>query len=179
MSTDKTTLILHPARFQILQALSHDALTTQELHTALPAIPKPSLYRHLKTLLEAGIVEVAEMLPGRGGGERRYRLAQAPRLGPEDVAGLSNAEHFRHFITYIATLLQGFADYLDSAPKHGFLAEHSGYTEIILYANAEELEAFGQAFKQLLAPLVQNGPGAGRHRHKLAVIAHPVGECKT
>lgn len=173
MSTDKTALILHPARFQIIQALSHEALTTQELDTALPAIPKPSLYRHLKTLLEAGIVEIAETLPGRGGGERRYRLAQSPHLGPEDMANLSHAEHFRHFTTYVATLLQGFADYLASAPDHDFLAEHTGYTEVILYANAEELDAFGQAFNQALLPIAQNGPGEGRRRHKIAVITHP------
>lgn len=174
MNREKTDLILHPARFQIIQALSREALTTQELDAALPAIPKPSLYRHLKTLLEAGIVEVAETRPVRGVEERRYRLAQAPHLNAEDMAGLSHEEHFRYFTTYSATLLQGFADYLDSAPEHDMLAERTGYTEAILYTNTEELDAFAQTLNQALLALAHNGPGPGRHKHKIAIITHPI-----
>ena len=115
----KADLLIHPIRLQILQTLTNGSLTTQEISDALPSIPKSSIYRHLRLLLTGGMIKVAETRSVRGIQEKVYRLLQAPHLGPEDVAGLTREDHLGYFTTYTATLLQGFADYLDSISKIG------------------------------------------------------------
>lgn len=176
LGSQKADLILHPARLQILMALAGGDLTTQEIAAAVSSVPKPSIYRHLRLLLEAGLVEVVQTRPVKGVAEKVYRLAQAPHLGMEDLAGLTREEFLRYFASYTATLLQGFADYVAAAEASppDMLADRAGYTETVFYATPEELDQFGQALNAALVPLLQNEPAEGRHRHKLAVITHPL-----
>ena len=169
----KADLLIHPIRLQILQTLTNGSLTTREISDALPSIPKSSIYRHLRLLLTGGMIKVAETRSVRGIQEKVYRLLQAPRLGPEDLAGLTRDDHLGYFATYTATLLQGFADYLDSISEIDLLADRTGYTEAIVYASSAELDEFGSALKQAMSRLVHNRPEPGRHRHKIAIITHP------
>src|SRR5581483_2682823 len=62
MPTTKAMLITHPVRARILTALMGRPLTTQQIAALLPDIPLPSLYRHVRTLVEGG---------RRGASERR------------------------------------------------------------------------------------------------------------
>ena len=109
----KADLLIHPVRLQILQALSEKPLTTQEIAEVLPTVSQPSLYRHLKMLLEGGMVTVSETRQVRGIQEKRYQLAQNPHLSAEDVSGITKEQHLHYFNAYVASLLKGFADYLE------------------------------------------------------------------
>ncbi len=170
----KAELILHPARLQILQALTHSPKTTQELAEAVTAVPKSSIYRHLNLLLEGGIVTVKETRPVRGVVEKVYQLAASPHLGQEDMDALTPGEHLRYFMTYLGALLQDYADYLGGRERVDMLADRAGFTEVVVYATTAELDAFAQALNQALLPMAQNEPGEDRHRHKIAFITHPV-----
>ena len=173
----KVDLIIHPVRFRILQTLAAAPMTTQALAAQLDDVPQSSLYRHLKLLLEGAMIEVAETRLVNGIQEKVYRLKQWPYLDAGDMAGLTAAEHLHYFTTYILTLLQDFARYLDEAEARGvidLLTDRTGYTEVAFWAAAEELEAFQAALHQALQSLVSNPPGDGRRRHKLAILTHPL-----
>ena len=178
----KANLIIHPTRLQILQALTGQPRTTREIAQALPGVAAPSIYRHLRELLEGGIVEIAETRRVRGVDEKIYRLAQAPRLSQEDVAGMSRDEHLRYFNSFAAMLMQGFASYLDAALQEAarsggepnFLNDRAGYTEIIFNASTEELDAFSETLNRSLAHLASQPPSPSRRRRKLAFISHPL-----
>jgi DNA-binding transcriptional ArsR family regulator len=174
MPPGKADLILHPARFQIMQALSGQELTTQEIAGLVPSVPKSSIYRHLRILLEANLVEIATTQRVRGVEEKVYRLVQRPYVGPADMAGLSKEEHLRHFTAYVTTLMQGFADYLEASGELDPLADRTGYTEAIIYVNTKELDTLGESLNEAIHPFLGNGPGKDRHKHKLALITHPV-----
>ena len=60
MDLDKVELIIHPVRLRIMQAMGAEKLTTQEIAERLPDVPKSSLYRHLKLLLEGEMIGLAE-----------------------------------------------------------------------------------------------------------------------
>ncbi len=179
MTLKKVDLVIHPVRLRILQTLTQSAhtqgATTQQIAGALPDTPKSSIYRHLKLLLDGEMIEVAETRLVHGIQEKIYRLLQLPRLGAEDMAGLTAEDHLRYFTTYTATLLQGFADYLQASPGLDLAADRTGYTEVTFYANQAELDQFGAALNQALLPFLQNPPGDDRHKHKIAVITHPIG----
>jgi len=114
----------------------------------------------------------------RGSQEKVYRLAEAPRLDQEAIADLDADAHLGLFTSYILSVLQGFAGYLAAAEERGgtidMAADYTGYTEASFYASGEELERFSQSLNEALAPLLENHPGNGRRKHKVAIIAHPV-----
>ena len=176
MAEHKAEIIIHPHRIRILQTLVNRPLTTQEISDAMLDIAKSSIYRHLKKMLDAGVIEVSKTRPVRGVLEKVYQLTAAAHLGPEDIATLTPQDHSRLFSTYVITLLQGFTEYVEGADALDFLADRVGYTELLFYATGEEFDVIQAALNQAIVPLLQNGPGEGRRRRKLATITHPVHE---
>lgn len=176
MSLTKVDLIMHPVRFRIMRTLAEETLTTQEIDDRLPDVPKSSLYRHLKLLLDGGMVDIAETRLVHGIQEKVYRLVQRPYLGPEDMAGMTADEHLRTFTTYVMTLLKGFSDYLEMAgDTPDLLADRVGYTEVAFWATDAELDQFQAAINQALLPMLSNdGNGNGRRHRKVALVTHPI-----
>lgn len=177
MATHKAELIIHPVRLRILQAVAATALTTQEISEALPDVPTSSVYRHLKLLLEGGIVDVVDTHRAKGTQKKVYRLIGAPHLSQADITDLSKAGNLKYFTAYIATLLQGFSDYLNSqkdAPLD-LEADYVGYTEIIYFANEDELKTLGEEMSAALQKVARNPASDGRQLRKMAFISHPVG----
>jgi DNA-binding transcriptional ArsR family regulator len=134
MESEKIDLILHPVRLRILQAIGSETVSTQVIADRLPDIPKSSIYRHLKLLLDGGFVVIEETKQVLGTLEKYYRLSQQPHLGPEEVAGLSAADHIHYFNIFLMTLQQDFANYIESAEESSgsldIMADLVGYTEV-------------------------------------------------
>lgn len=172
--TSKADLIVHPVRLRILQALTLEKLTTQHIAERLSGVPKSSIYRHLKILLEGGMIDVAETRQVKAIEEKVYQLAQAPRLGPGDLADVTPDEHLRYFISFIATLLQEFAEYLDADSEVDFVADRVGYTQVTFYASAKEVDRFAKTINEALLPLMKNKRGGRRRLRKLASISYPL-----
>jgi len=179
---ERVDLILHPVRFRILEMLVGESLTTQEMADRLPDVPKSSIYRHVRALLDAELIAVEGTRPVRGVVERTYRLDHLPHLGPEEIGRLTAEECVHYFRVYVMTLIQGFAAYVNAAggaPPGGqppdMLADRAGYTETFIWATTEELDRFGAALNDFLRPLLANRPAGGRRRHKIAFITHPTG----
>lgn len=174
----KIELIIHPVRFRILRTINKDSLTTQEIAGRLADIPKSSIYRHLKLLLENGLIEVADMRLVNGIQEKTYRLEQPARLSFDDVRGLSADEHIRYFTTYALTLVQDYADYVTAvfAQKNALdmLADRTGYTEVSFFATTAELDTFQAEINAAVMKLLANEPGNGRRRRKLAIVSQPL-----
>ncbi len=109
--------------------------------------------------------------------EKTYHLAQPPFLSPDDVADISPEQHGQYFATYVLSLLQGFQHYLAQKKASGvpldLLADRVGYSDAAFYASTEEIDLLGRAINEALIPLLQNSPGPGRHKHKIAIITHP------
>ncbi|HSM56644.1 MAG TPA: helix-turn-helix domain-containing protein [Candidatus Sulfomarinibacteraceae bacterium] len=174
----KADLIIHPVRLRILQTLLGEELTTQEIARRLPDVPESTLYRHLRLLLDGGLLEVAQARLVHGIQEKVYALAETPNLGPDDIGSLPAEEHFRYFTTYVLVLLQEFAGFLSSvADEQGVVdlgSEYAGFRDVSFYASIEELDQFQAALQEAVLPLLNNRPAAHRRRYRLATIAHPV-----
>ncbi len=175
MSESLIDLIIHPVRLRILQLLGLSPLTTHQLADALPDVAASSIYRHVRLLHRHDLIRVVETRRVRGLEERVYALARQPHISAADLAGLKAEDHVRSFMLYTAALIRDFANYVQAAAEDFRpLDDRAGYSEALLYASTEEIDAVGQAINAALAPLLANGPGAGRRLRKLSVISHPV-----
>lgn len=168
---------MHPVRFRIMRTIGKDKVTTQEISDQLPDVPKSSIYRHLKMLLDGGMVLVAETRLVNGIQEKQYQLAQRPYLSAEDVQSLSADEHLELFTTYIMTVLQGYAAYVAEAEatrgKVDMLADRVGFTEVEFYASLAEFDQLQIDIQTAVAKLLNNQAGNGRIKHKLSLVTHP------
>ena len=174
----KSDLIMHPVRFRIMRAIGRDKVTTQDISDRLPDVPKSSIYRHLKMLLDGNMVMVAETRTVNGIQEKQYQLAQRPYLAAADVQNLSADEHIEMFTTYIMTVLQGYAAYVDNAVatkgKVDMLTDRVGFTEVEFYASLAEFDQLQIDIQTAVAQLINNQAGNGRKKRKLSFVTHPV-----
>ncbi len=174
-----TTLLIHPIRLRLIQALTARSLSAAQLQEALPDLPQSSLYRHLSILRKAEYVEVDPQVTHTDPREKSYRLARSTRLRGDQVRGLTLAQHSRLFTTWAATLMQGFADYLHRAAAQGAIdleADRVGYTERVFYADEAEFDAVAAELEAVMASAVERGPGPGRRRRRLCTVTFPLEE---
>lgn len=171
--SEKADLIIHPIRLRILQLLSREPLTINALDKLMPDVAKSSLYRHIRKLLNAGFIEIAETHPVKGTPENSYRLLQAPHITVEDVQKMSKEDHLHLFSSYVAGLVQGFKAYLDSQDTLDLVSDRVGYSEIIFYANTDEFDALFVPLRDQLSKISQQMPQPGRRLRKLVLINHP------
>ncbi len=111
--SDRVKLLLHPVRIRVLHALSRRNMNTAELGGVLEDVPQATLYRQLRTLLEAGVLEVAGERRVRGIVEKTYALV-SERVGfdREEIRGLGRGDLRGYFASFLAMLQTDFEDYL-------------------------------------------------------------------
>lgn len=176
----RVELLIHPVRLRIIQALGQERLTTQALAERLPNVPVSSLYRHLQLLRRGDVLDVVEKRLVNGIEEKVYAVTGRTHLSRDEMAQLTAAEHRKYFATYLLSLMQGFADYVESAGGADgaidMAADYAGYSEVIFFANEAELQSFQTVLNKAVRPLLENKASARRRRYRMAIIAHPTGD---
>jgi DNA-binding transcriptional ArsR family regulator len=175
---EKADLIIHPIRLRIMQLLGQKSMTTAELDHLMPDVPTSSLYRHIRKLLNGGLIEVEETHAVKGTPERTYRLVQNPNITPEDARLMSKEDHLRYFSTYVAGLVQDFKSYLNAGEEVDMVADRAGYSELLFYADTEELDEFFVELQKNLARFRNQTSKQGRRLRKIVFINHPIKEEK-
>ncbi|WP_344512997.1 helix-turn-helix domain-containing protein [Dactylosporangium maewongense] len=169
-------LALHPVRIRVLRAVAGARLTTQDIAARLPDIPHATLYRHLATLVKAGLIEVVDQRKIRGAVERVYALpAHGAALDPAALATATPEDHARYFTAFVSSLLSEFSRYL-AREGIDFIADGVGYQQLVLHLTDAELATFAADLNQIIGPLLGNEPGKGRVPRLLATILLPAGE---
>jgi DNA-binding transcriptional ArsR family regulator len=172
----KVDLILHPIRLQILSTLSGRNLATQEIAEILHNIPVSTLYRQMRVLLNANLIQVVETHLIKGAQEKVFSLSTSLHLNQTEMQSSSKDQHMDYFLNFILSTLDGFSRYINQPGEREIAADYVGYTEQYFHVNKQELIEFGNSLNKLLLPLTQNEPGEGRHYHKIAFITHPEAE---
>jgi len=153
-------------------------LTTRELSDQLPDIPSPSLYRHMRSMLADGILEISREQQIRGTVERTYKL----RINPFDEIAermhtMDKNELLELFTSFMVAELADFAEYLgdDDYPVE---KEHLGFSSNSLYLNESELKNFVKALNSVIKEHSQAEVGRGRRLHKFSFTFIPTRKSK-
>jgi hypothetical protein len=170
-------LLLHPVRLRIVQAFLGDrTLTTSVLAAELDDVPAASLYRHVATLVDAGVLAVVAQRRVRGALERTYvlRLAAA-NIGPDQLATMTADDHRQAFMGYVAGLLGDFDRYLDRGDID-LVRDGVSYQITGLWLDDTELARLRDEIQRLFEPYLANPPAAGRKRRILGTVLLPGNE---
>jgi len=172
----KAELIIHPVRLRVLRLLGDREMTVEEMHRHLGDVPIATLYRHVNTLTENHMLQVAGQQRKRGTIEKRYALAPGGgTLQSEDVKYFTHDEHRQYFTAFAAHLLQDFNHYLD----HCNLDETPndiGYHQNSLFLSPGEQKEFVQEVQALVKRYAALPAGNDRRQMLLSTIFMP-GEC--
>lgn len=167
-------LVLHPIRMRIIMALAGKEMTAHQLSETLGDVPPATLYRHLNRLADAGMLKLVAERRVRGTLEKVYTVnILDAQVNPEQLAGASRQDHLRYFTAFIASLLDDFSRYVDSAEPINLLADGVTYGKFPAELSDEELVVLGKAFQAIILPYMENKPVPGRRRRILATIVMP------
>ncbi len=161
-------VIMNPVSQRIAQYLILNKTgTVNDIAEELSDISKPSLYRHVKALLDAGCIEVVEEKAVRGTIQKTYALVSQPlgELSQKDLAQLvSNTlmSVMTSFMTYFAK------DDFDL--KRDMLSVSS---TTMLLSDEELMEMLGK-IGEVYNGYIHNKPEVGRKPRNLLFISAPV-----
>lgn len=168
---EKADLITHPARARIMTAMMGRRLTTTQLSRLLPDVPLPSLYRHLRTLVEGGVIEAVGEARINGAPNKVYAVVPGGgRIDRREVQPATVAGHLRYFATFLNGLEQIFRTHLAAGGVAGPEAPLHSLMEP-LYMSMEEYHRFCEGLQAFLQPWRENPPGDDRQR---VVFAHVI-----
>lgn len=171
MKESKVDVILHPVRMRIIQTLINGRkLTVQQISGKLPDISQATLYRHLKLLLNAKVIEVVEEYPVRGAIEKVYALPnQAESISVEEISKWSPDQHMDSFMKFMTTVLADFERYVHQE-SFDLLKDGAGYRQVTFYATDEEYKVFNETYRNALLKLIGNEEGGQRRKRTMTNI---------
>ena len=158
---------MNSTRQRILQVImTKKEATSGEIGEELPDIPRASLYRHIKVLLDAAVIVVVREAFKRGSIEKTYAMAQ--QMPYED----SNEEYHSLIQSALMGLQGEFHRYFrgeDPDPQRDLLTVASAS----LVMSDEEMIDFLTAYGELIQKYMQNKPSEGRKVRKVTVVVSP------
>jgi DNA-binding transcriptional ArsR family regulator len=174
---DPVELLLHPVRLRLVHAFAGGrSLTTAQLAARLPDVSQATVYRHVATLADAGILEVEGEQRVRGFVERHYRLRPAAAaITASRAAAASKDDHRRAFATAMAVLLAEYEQYLDR-PDSDPAADLVGYRQHAIWLSDDERTQLIEGMRAAILPIIEHGPGDDRKPYLLSPILFPVTE---
>ena len=173
MARTKSDLLLHPIRTQILQTLRYQQLTTKQLAALLPDIPASSIYRHLRLLLDAKVVSVAETNRVRGVDEKVYRLTEVSQLPLGELRQFEPEDWMRHFTMAMTILSQEMNDYLRTESDNDRVMANVAFARARIVASEAEWTEIRGEIGRILQPYLTHEPDDERIARTLAIITHP------
>jgi DNA-binding transcriptional ArsR family regulator len=168
-------LLLHPVRLRIVQAMmGRTELTTKDLASRLPDIAPATLYRHVGTLVDGGVLEVVSERRVRGSTERSLRLREERASVDPGALELDDDALRAGFLAYLASLASMFDDYI--AAPHGTLHDDLvSFRQLAVQATDEEWVSVLQRIRAAIEPLATRSTApAGARRRMLATVSLPV-----
>lgn len=170
-------LVLHPVRLRIAQTfLGGRRLTTAELREELPDVAPATLYRQIGALVDGGMLEVIDERKVRGTFERTYQLREgAASVEADEAREMSDEEHRRAFLTFVAGILADYDRYLEGGDVD-LARDLVGYRQVALDLTDDETMAMVTELREVVAARVGLPAAPGRRRRLFTTILMPTGE---
>lgn len=166
--------ITNPVRCKLLLEIHKQGkATAKHLSDLYKDIPQATLYRHLKKMLNSGILEVVDETQVRGTLEKTYALAFNINNQMETMLEENSGElYLQYFMQYIMGFAKQFQQYCQS-PDINIKEDMTGFSLSPLYLSDEELTALVTNISQIIGSVKNNEPKADRKLRTIGIIISP------
>ncbi|MCS7249210.1 MAG: helix-turn-helix domain-containing protein [Anaerolineales bacterium] len=174
MNLKNFAVINHPVRMRIFQALNETELSINQLAQRLSDVPRPSIYRHIHQMLDAGVIRVARTRLVNGIEERFY-IAERGLIDPADLERPGGLQEFvDHVRLYGCGVAQELGRYVleRGEPDLNNIAAR----DHVFYATEEEFVRAREAIYKILQALEAQPPAEGRRKRRMFIMGHPLWE---
>lgn len=170
----KAEIILHPVRMRVIQSLVRgERMTAQQLQERLVDVPQATLYRHLKKLVESGVLMVAEEIPNRGTLEKVYTLPEkGAEISVEELEQASPDDHMTFFMNYLASLIGEYGRYIHQ-DHIDLVKDGVSYRQFSAYLTEEENLKMLYDIRDIVLKAMKNEPNEHRRKRLLSIIDFP------
>lgn len=173
MSEASFEILLHPVRLRIVLAFGPEQLTTAQIAERLPDVAHATLYRHVSTLADAGVLEVVAERRVRGGIERTYALvAGAVNIGPDQATTMSKDELLRGFVVFAGAMIEAFGRYLDH-PSADLGEDPVAFRQAAIWLDDAERADLVDRLRDAFVPYLENEPTTERERLLVNTVLIP------
>lgn len=164
---DLAKVVMNPIRQRILQALLvHGKSSTKDIGEELNDVPAPTLYRHIKILLDADVIMVAQEEPIRGTIQRIYAV------NPEFMNGADANDTNLLIQNTLHSLCASFQMYFAKGKTDMQKDLLSVSTSTLLLSDAEFMD-FLQELSKLIGKHISNQPTSDRKTRRFTFISSP------
>ena len=167
MKKELMEVIMNPTRQRIVQFLIiHEQGSTMEMRKELQDIPPASLYRHIKMLLDAGLIEIKKEERIRGAVEKTYQIArnQDSEIKHQDIGAM--------FHTGLISLMASFQKYFAQS-DHDPVKDMLSFSTSTIMMTDEEFIDFLMKLGAIFGEAIKNPPGNGRKPRRMTMISSP------
>ena len=166
--------LIHPVKNRIyIEIYGKEQATAKDLVAKCPDIPQATLYRHLKSMVADGLLNIVEKRQVRNVTEKVYAVSFhleehiQKRLFEEN----DGQAYFMLFQQFTLGLLKQFKAYAQQE-NINILADGSGFRVAPIYSTFEELEELSKQMWALVVPYREKASNQQKLR-SLAVITTP------
>ncbi|MCM3789289.1 helix-turn-helix domain-containing protein [Domibacillus indicus] len=151
---NKAEILMHPVRMKISQALmrnKENGLTPLEMVKIIQDVPQATLYRHISTLHQAGIIRVAKEKKVRSVSEKYYVLdEEAAQLHTDEWKHLTKEKKLSYLSYYQLSLMTQYQNYLSMLEKKQQAEDLSTFSLMELKIDEQHFEDFQKELNQLM-----------------------------
>lgn len=159
----KSELISHPVRLRILGVLGSRNLTPGQIAAAMSDVAQATLYRQIKVLFDAGLLEVVGRRQAHGAVESTYAIRKGmAHLNREEFAAVSPEDHAVNLSVLHGTALSALRSYFDQ-PNYDTTRDGMTYFGANVVLAEEDAPQFRLDLLDLLRRYAKE-PASGRAR---------------
>jgi DNA-binding transcriptional ArsR family regulator len=159
---------------RIIQALLRgEKLTAHQLQQRLTDVPQATLYRHLKKMVEAGVLDIAEEIPIRGTLEKVFVLADhGAHITAEDLRDATADDHMSLFMNFLAGMIGEYGRYIQHSGLD-LMKDGVSYRQFSVYLTEEENLQMLYAIRDILKQAMENEPNEHRRKRIVYLVDFP------
>jgi len=158
----------HPVRLRILGLIGRHVTTASRVAERMTDVPRPTVFRHVKQLIDAGVVRVVRENAVRGATEGGVELAEDLKdVAPSE---LTQEESERLVSRAVGGMLASYrhtlAHYKDATPPPHLATER-------LHLTQSELQEIQRQFTAYMSKWLDRNPSPGSHPYAIALTLLP------
>jgi len=166
--------LTNPTRARIFfEIYIRGQLTVKDLLAKFTDISQPTIYRHIKALVDDNIIKVSGEKQIRGAVEKSYTVNEDTGADIARIIEENDSKgYFQLFMQFITNVMKEFKFYSETE-NINIIEDASGFSIAPVYATKDEIYEAMLKISEIIMPLMANEPTPQRKLRSVCIITTP------